>query len=326
MTKIEMNTNLFHFDPFGGLVEGIPVTENLPTLKNDGSVYPPHIRCGESFIGVDRVSPPVSVRHGDALHVTRGFIRRIDPVNGGRSFDVISSHGRASVLLQVNLRTPSSFRVRDKAHLRAWEGVTQCDGVETILPLDVGCGLFLLNDQGQEVDVFVHNGFVFRLRLEKSAIVNVPLSQVDMARMRISQYESQIEEICLSSNQGVPRLHGILGSAIRLLRLSANNAEVRSYFVNFLADHLGQLIESMRREIRSILLQANDKFAGTFAEGADIISLADRQAYKLIGQKLVEAVQKRKDVERKKVERIARNQAERLVMRGDSSVGRQKRK
>lgn len=297
----EAAMNCFSFDPYRGVAEGIVVTENMLNPRNDGSVYPPHIRC-DGFINLDRVKAPTTKTVGEQRLLTQACLRQIDPTNGGKSFNMFSSIGRTGILLLINLLA-TSHRVKEKVSgLRAWEGIEADNDIEKLLVSPSGALLFLTED-GQEVDVYLHNGSVFRLRREKDSVVNIPLTWTDMAKMRVEQFRTQIATLG-DDEDDVRRLHGVLGGAIRLVRFCGKEQGPREVVSEFLAENVGNMTDRIRTEVRALLLLANDKYAGIFITGHNIVSLDDRRRNSGdAGRKLAEA--KKKKAERQQRDRDA---------------------
>ncbi len=311
-----MSVNCFYFDPYTGVIDGLPVAENMPDLHRPGRMYPPSVQCEGEFIRLDTAKVPDIQVVGGMKRVMNASLRTVYPTHGGREFDVLSSDGVSGTFLLVSTRV-SDRRVKEKSSwLNAWEGIISDSDVEVVLKSPQSA-LFRLTEEGQEVEVFQHNGLVHQLWFEGGRIFSVPLSRAEIVESRTWQFDSQIGQLT-DSEHDTRRLQGILWGAARLLRFSAKDAAVRPELVNFLVKYVDQMAERLREEVRSILLQAGDRSAGNFVYGENIVSLEERRDG--------EARRKRAETDRKKQERQERDRAERLSMRGTTGGGQQNKK
>ena len=268
--------NCFSFDPFGGVTVGLPVVVGMPTTRNDGSVFPPHVRCGGAFIGLDRNKAPTIC----AGRVVYAQVRTVHPSDPTRAtFETLASEGEDGVLLLASHKS-ANRRVKSKRSVvDGWAGITADGGVQTLRAGD-GNGLFLLTEEDQEVDIFVDNGAVFRLRRENNTIISVPLSHAEMADARVGQLQVQVNQLT-TSDEDVRRLHGVLWGTERLLRFTAKDSKVRNVFSDFLTENVEKMTPRLRESIRSILFTVGDlEAASHFIErsAGNVISLDERRA------------------------------------------------
>ena len=302
--------NTFHFHPISGLLAGLPISENVPTSRNDGSVHPPHVKCGSAFIVVDSINRPQVQVFGDKKRVMSASVRTISPASGRPEFKTLSRHQNSDNIVLVELHS-FDHRVKDAfSFVEAWTGLKADSGIETVVS-DFGGLILLFTKDHQEVDVYLSNGAVYRLRQEDGTIELVPLSYKEMAELRVAQFSEQLDQLDDSTDMMAKRRDGILWGASRLLRASLKNREVREVLVDFLVERRSVMTDKLCQEVRHLLLSVNDVRAGNFLWGDNVTPIKSQPS--------PEGRLKRAELDKKKQARRQRDQLERNNRRGSSS-------
>ena len=308
------------FDSLHGLQNGIPLVTGMPTGKNDGSYHPPHIRCGENFLGMNRKEhhmPTISYFEGRP-HVTRGLLQEITPnKEGAATFTVLSAFNFTPLnqLVYVTSRLVEDPRIKlkyDPKTIRAWQGVIADQTVGTLLRDEFsGDCLLLFTEDGQEADVYLGTGTVWRIARENGIVSAQILSWTETATVRVAQYQSQLE-LLTDSVDDIKRKHGIIGGAIRLLHLTKNAPGARQVLVQFLGDEKLPLTAKMRAEIYNLLASWNDNARFDFGEQSNVLNLT------LLREHFKGAPAEEK---KRKLDRANRDRQERAIMKGSSNGG-----
>lgn len=309
------HNNTYHFNPVRGLVAGLPVSEGVPTGRNNGAVHPPHVKCGTAYIVVDNVKAPLVQAVDGVKRVMLASVRKIFPASGRSEFKALSRHENSDNIVLVHLQN-FDFHVKDKfSWVEAWSGI-KADGDVDFVISDSGGAILLFSQDNQEVDIYLHNGAVYRLRQEHGSIVVVPLSRKDMAELRVAQFAEQLEGL----KDDDRRKEGILWGASRLLKASIFDSEVREVLADFFVGNRSKMSDKLCQEIRSLLLQVNHLSAGNFVAGYGDNVIQLRSVPSADSQKRLA------DVKRKKLLRQERDRQARNDMRGSSNGGGQSKK
>lgn len=293
------------FSPYRGFTPGIKLSVNMPTVRNDGSVHPPHLRFSTSFISIDSRRPPKVSDNGQLL---RAMIRQITT---SRPFSVFAEGGD-SLIVHIDLRTPSNVRCKvDSTYVNAWTNVyTDANLVMNDLPYSRQA-LVEFTRQEQAALIFSLDGMVYRIvRREQSMVVDV-LTPAEVAKERVHLLREQLQEEGLE----LKRVHGIIGSAARLLSASMQYAGASEVFVDFLVDYVGTeyMSNRLRQEIHRLLCHRQHPRAIMFAEGFDNVVPLFEKFSPTGAKKLGE---KKSINERRKRERAARDRELREKMKG----------
>lgn len=304
-----MAPNFYTFNRFNGLAVGV-------TLIRDGvnprtmRPLPPHIMCGGSFIAAEQhwTSAP-ALLYEASLH-------EIKPASGARPFEVLVPRHRQGTkhYVFVDSRSPRGMKQKVTGdEINARSGVEKTSGVRLVLG-DRLTGSYLLEfgEAGDQVDLWHADGSISRLVLQDGAVQQVPLTLVEMAKLRIAQFEDQIAELNFETE--IPRYHGIIAGATRLLRHAPTRA-VEDILVDFLSDQVGEPItDRLRADIRSILLASGHPFAGTFAPAmyaGNVVRFAPKEG---AGEAKAAALARKR-------QRAEEERARRLALRGASGGG-----
>lgn len=307
--------NTFHFHPISGLQAGLPVSLNVPTSRNDGSVHPPHVKCGSDFIIIDNVNRPQMQTIRDKKRVMSASVRTVRPVSGRSEFKTLSRYQNSDNIVLVELQS-FDHRVKDAfSSLEAWVGLKADSGIETIVS-DWGGVILLFTKDAQEVDVYLGNGSVYRLQQVDGTIKLVPLSYKEMAELRVAQFSEQLAGLEGPTDIVAKRRDGILWGASRLLRASLKDREVREVLIDFLVEHRSEMSNKLCQEVRHLLLSMNDLRAGDFLWGDNIIPIKSEPS--------AEGRLKRAEADKKRQARRQRDQLDRVVKKGPSNGGQKR--
>lgn len=263
-----MASNLFTFNPFSGVSEGIRLVANGVNPRNQRRL-PLHIACGAAFVAIEQGWKHPPIRHG-LLH--EASLHLIEPANGNHSFNVLVPRNEGSKRLYcfVDSTVPAHIRSRVTGEMVRARTCVVMQGQARMVAYDhvVQSYLVEFSDEDDQLDVWYESGAIGRLVRRGNQIVSIRLTPSEIARERIEQFEAQFAE---SANVefDIRRRHGIIAGAVRLLRYTTDrNAE--NELVDFLVDQLPHLTERMRAEIRELLLVKNHPFAGNFLAGSSM--------------------------------------------------------
>ncbi len=288
-TDKSVRVSNFHYSPYGGIRQGIPLIDDMPNLRNNGRNFPSHVRCGERFLALNYKDRPATRFIEDASRVMDADVFSITPAEGS-PFDVLSKGTGDSVLIYVETK-PNDRRIKEKnLGVDVREGVMVDDGGKLVMYSREN-GQFLIQlRSGQGAYIFMRNGLVTRIDVHGGNVIESKLDFITMARLHVERLESEINFQENLEDENERRLHGILGSAVRLLNNSLRRPEVRRVFVGFLVEHADRLPKSFRETVRTSLLSVGDMYAGNFVEGWDgnVISLTQGKTG-VISDKLKEA-------------------------------------
>jgi len=317
-----MVQNLYTYNPYNGLLPGISLAIGVQSLHDSRKTYPPHLRCGDDFIAVERSWMQPDIVHGRLMSAS---VEQRAP-EGKRPFKVFYRHNDASKAVYVYLipSMPDGMKSKvDTSFLNCWRGIVT-EGADVLMsdPFS-GEALVALAKDGDRVRLFVNDGQVYSLLFKDGSLLVEYLSYVDMADLRIEQFESQIAGLDISEEADMRRFHGVLAGAIRLLRATAMNEGVRKIFRDFLLEHVGHMTARLRQEVRTILLSCNDLFAGNFIEG-HFGGSSGGGGDMVVSLALHRAKAGRTESDRRKRERAERDRQIRDEMKGGGSGKKQK--
>ncbi len=273
-----MAQNLFSFNPFSGVTAGIQLITD--GVSSTGRVLPDHVMIGNcGFIQVEKNWRNVPLAAGKRLF--DASLKLITP-NKGSSFEVLAPRGPHFDKLYcfVDSIIPAGMKLQaepEEVNAHVQEVVS---GEARLVMFDRFCGSYFLefSDENDEVEIWYQNGHIARLVRRGDQVVSVPLSVQEIAQKQEWQLRSCISE--LDSNRGydVRRLHGILGSAIRLLR-AARDRSVQDIYVDLLVDEIGNMTDRLRTEARNVLLSLGHPSAGNFADdwGINVVPLCGKK-------------------------------------------------
>jgi len=313
--EILMAQNLYTFGPFSGLTQGIPLAVDIRDPYRPERIFPPHLRCGDGFIAVERSWKHPPMRQGRLMSAT---VAKRHP-EGRRSFEVFDKFDEADTrfYLYFDNSVPAHVKVRhDPNQINAWVGARTSRPSNTFALLmgDGNSGnCFIAASPGDTVYVYSANGAVHSFGCRDNGFHVMPLSLREMAQLRVTQFNDQIENFDLHVESDMRRLHGIVGGCVRLLALGITSVEVREVFVDFLCYWASKMTARQRVEIRTLLLAVNDPLAGNFVEGwsaPEVVRLDDHRR--------TSAGKTKAELEQRKAERAAKDKAEREAMRGKS--------
>lgn len=306
--------NCFSFSPYGGIEEGIAIKEGV--IGPSGKIIPNHVSVGGLFVQLNKFMPPETRQIHNVKRVWAAFVKEV--ITPQAEFDTLASAGEKGIVVHISTLV-DNHHVREKQvvnDLNAWVGVV-ADSYVTTVVYNRGEGLFLLTENGQEVDVHLSSGEVVRLVRENGKIVRVHLDWIQMAKLRVEQLDGQLM-FQTDDEEGVRRTHGILAGAVRFVRHTAKIREVREVFSSFLADNVERMTDKMRSEVRVLLAGLGDRHAGMFVSSENVISLDTRP------QK-ASKTPARLEAERKRLQRIKNDRDARERMRGPSNGGGKKK-
>ena len=246
--------------------------------RTQSRTLPPHISCGEQFVAVE--SHWQNIPHkGGLLH--DGSIDKIFPVGGKKSFEVLIPRNRDSkaIYVFVDSTVPTHVKVRVTAEMvRAYAGLSDSPVRKIIGNVFIESYFLEFAEDGDDVAIFHSNGAVTRLVRSGDEILQEPITPAEMAHERIQKMQDQISCLDLTMQEDVKRLHGIIASAIRLLRFT-NDKAAENKLIEFLVDEQARLTKSFRIEIYELLRQKGHLLAGNFAEGFqanNVVQLASK--------------------------------------------------
>jgi hypothetical protein len=304
----------FSFSAYSGIVPGIRLHVGVPTSHNDGSVFAPHVKCGERFAAINRSSPPQMKKTQDGTFVYTADVDRIVPRNGSPFYTLCNGAGSKALLLYVDPKVVAKPHMKlkvDPSAMRAWNGVLCEDGVQ-IAAVDNRSGVSLLRfpSEGKSVFVYHDDGSITRITRKWDEFEVSSVDPEVTAELRVFQFRGQLEGLS-DSEDDVKRKHGVLGGAIRLLQTTKKYPKARRVLVGFLREFAdGDLLYQMMLDVRKTLLDWNDPEAVFFiSEGpSKIIDLATKKSPSA-------------KPHNNKAERRARDQELRAKMRGGASGG-----
>ncbi|HEY0964173.1 MAG TPA: hypothetical protein VGE31_00025 [Candidatus Paceibacterota bacterium] len=259
-----MASNLFSFNPFSGVSAGITPVTDLYDFKRQ-RLRPAHIACGDQFIQIDNTWQAPPYREGKLFEAN---LRTIAPP-GKRAFEVVSQKQSTIDALYLFVDTTieaEGVRSRITADMvNATAQIEITDGVRIVMH-DVLSGKAFLefHKEGGTVFLWTPDGWIYRLIRENGEIKNRPLRPVEIAEMRTAHFR----EILRGMNHLLPeqlrRCHGIISSAVRLLRYT-RDAEARDVLVDFFLEQSGpKMTDRIREDIRIILLEVGHENACMF--------------------------------------------------------------
>lgn len=254
-----MASNLFSFKPNTGVRHGIrPVPPQFDMMK--GRIRTAYIPCGDSYLQIDKDWDPP---YRDGM-LFEGSLRTI-VLDDGRTFEVLTDPGpeTASLYLFVDLSPGGGTQlVKAAAHIEVLGGAR-------VVTYDSRSGHAFLEFQTDLAVVFVWSpdGRIFRFIREDTKIEEWPLTDEMMAWQRTEQLREQIKGLDPLNSEHLRRHHGIIASAIRILRVTRHE-EARDILLQFLLDQCGMLTDRMRDEIHQILLKYNHPSANLFSSEA----------------------------------------------------------
>jgi|GEM_PF-5720164 len=304
----------FHYAPYQGVMEGIPLSANMLSRRNDGTFYPLQLRCGDRYIMLDRNHQPLIQNLADGT--VRVINADVVPFTSlaGKTFNLLSKSEGNSVLLFVQTRSTDQ-RIKEKFPATAWENVI-IDGSSGMIMSSVGLYLVRMIEGGS-VYIFLRNGAVTKVEVRGGRCVETTLSLADMATQRVEQMQDQLSKLSDPYVTEVVLLHGILGGASRMLCQFIAIEDVRHIFVNFLLDHLEDIPRKSKQDVRQALLSVNDIYAGNFVEGYEnnVVQFNKHHKTTAISEQLAAATRRRSA-------RRIKDREVRAEMRGPSGGGR----
>lgn len=200
---------------------------------------------------------------------------------------------------------------RPESDVNAWTGIRGED-IE-VIRIDTSTGTALLRCQpNASIELFQFDGSVHLLRVEDGKVSTVPLSQKQMAHLRVEQFEEQIKTLDLSLERDIKRLHGILAGAMRLVTAAKDDGAL-DVLVDFLTDHQAALTDHLRKQVRWALTNARHPAASTFLDGFEAGNVVKIQS--------ADAAAQRAARDKKRRERAASDRELRNAMRGGNGNG-----
>lgn len=307
---------LFSFNSFSGLTPGIrpsPESYNMQRQRMESA----KIVCGDLCLRLDQRYPP-ELKAGVAYE---GDVHTITPRHpGARSFKVLGkpevNSTRLYVLIDPIAKPKGVKEVKVTGDMvNAFVMVKKTDGVEVIMHDRLtGAALIEFQLDGSSAFVWSPDGMIYQICREGITLVHRSLTPAEIAGHRVEQLTSQIDTLDLKDESAMRRYHGIIAGAIRLLR-HTRDVDARDVLVDFLVEQIGpNLTDSLRNDIRCLLLYYDHPKANFFLRGAGIVILEETKSSSA-----------RRKLTPKKKERSLRDQETRLRMRGGSGGGKQQR-
>jgi hypothetical protein len=314
--------HLFTYNPLSGLSAGVPITVGAPLSTNPSRVAPPHLSVGVAgFIDVNTRWRNAHIVSGRLL---RSSITMIEP-QGKRVFyvfDAPRANDNFNSIVFIDTSMPKNMKRRAETDVNAWTGM-RGEGFKTICFDSASGGALLHCGPNATIELFQFDGSVHLLSVVNGKVSTVPLSQKQMAKLRVDQFEEQIAILDLSAERDVRRLHGIIAGALRLVSV-VKEAAALDVLGDFFITHQAELTDNLRMQVRGTLTDRGHSATGTFLDGFE--------ATNVVKIRSLEAVQKRAQAEQKRRERSIRDRELRASMRGGNggqnnkqSAGKKKR-
>lgn len=272
--------------------QGLPLTSNRSNPKNPMQTMPPHLMCGEMFVALNFKWQHPPIQGGMLL---RADLERIEPA-GKKPFYVLSRATKSAeeMLLFIETTPPRGVKSRiDMNQLNTHTGLDG-EGFEVILADRITGAALVRCVEGATVDIFLPDGRVELIGISDGEPRHIRQTQKQMAALRVTQLTAQLER----SVDNVKWQHGIIGSAIRLLKTAHDDGAIDE-LVSFLADNVAKLTDRMRRDVRERLLEIRHPLAGTFLDGFESNNVVRIQS--------PEAAAKRAQSEKRRRERSERD-------------------
>ncbi|MEK7462550.1 MAG: hypothetical protein AAB618_03165 [Patescibacteria group bacterium] len=262
---------LYNFNPLTGLSAGILMSIGSPMPNNPSRIAPPHLRVDSAgFIGVNTRWQHARFVSGKLM---RSSLTVIEPVNG-RSFKVFDAPRPDDdfiSLIFVDVSTPKNMTRRPDADVTAWMGI-RGQGFQTLIS-DKTTGAALLQcEPDASIELFQFDGSVHLLSVVKGKVSTVPLTQKQMAHLRVEQFEEQISSFDLSLERDIRRLHGIIAGALRLVPVVKDKMAL-NVLVDFFTKYQLELTDNLRKQVRWALTDAGHEAAATFLDGFEAVNV-----------------------------------------------------
>lgn len=265
--------HLYTHNQFTGLSAGITMTIGASLPNNPTRTAPPHLRVdGAGFIGVNTRWQNAQFVSG---RLVRASLTKIEPANGRafQVFDAPRSDDDFVSLIFIDVSTPKGMKRRAEADINAWTGI-RGEGFTAVM-VDTMTGAALLRcEPNASIKMFQFDGAVRQLRINNSKVSNVPLSQEQMAQLRVEQFKEQIAHFNMLLERDVRRTHGILSSALRLIKM-VKSAGALNVLADFLVEHQAVMTDNLRKQVRYALLDAGHSSAGIFLDGFEAVNVVN---------------------------------------------------
>lgn len=265
--------HLYTYNSLVGLRAGIAMTISAPLPNNPTRTAPPHLRVdGAGFIDVNTRWQNAQFVSGRLLHAS---LTKIEPANSRafQVFDAPRSDDDFVSLIFIDTSVPPGTKRRAEADINAWLDI-RGEGFTAIMA-DTNTGAALLRcGSNATIELFQFDGAVRQLRIVNSKVSTVPLSQKQMAQLRVEQFKEQIAHFNMLLERDVRRTHGILSSALRLVQV-VKDAGALDVFADFLVEHQAVMTDNLRKQVRYALLDAGHPAASTFLDGFEAVNVVN---------------------------------------------------
>lgn len=309
------NVNLYTYNPYVGVTSGIKLFTNAVNPRT-GRIAPPQIQCGGGFIAAEKQWNHLPLDRNGRLMAAS--LHQITPISGGKPFEVLVPWHRGSTMLYCYVESipPAGVKPRVRPEeVRARYLMQATDGVRVILQDQVSQSFLLeFSQDGDEVDIWYENGHISRLAREAGRIVTLRLQPEEIAELRVEQLNEQLAEMKGGVEVDNKRRYGIIAGAVRLLRI-VNDHAAQDVFVNFLLEQQTHLTSQLRAEVRALLLEQGNPFAGNFLVGwtPNVVQLRSSLSE--------EERERRAAAEKRRLENRARRDAECQARKGANGGG-----
>lgn len=260
-------TNLYTFNPFTGITAGIRLVLDGVDPRTQRPTAP-HIAVGSRYVAVDKFWKDVSLDGVGRLHDVS--LHTVHLHSGAKSFPVlIPQHPKETKLYcYIDPTVPKGVKPWvNPQDVRARFGIGTMRGVKPVVSDNFTQTFFLeFEEEDSQVDIWYETGHIARLVRRADELVEIRLTAKEIAKERTWQFQKQMEELHDDDGVTMKCRHGIIGGAIRLLRLTHDHG-AQDELVDFLVDQLPNLTLSLRNEIHSLLKAKGHLFAGNFLPG-----------------------------------------------------------